>query len=203
MIKPEDLRVGDIIIVNARKGGFLSSAIRFFSGADWTHACFVVGNLAGENMVYEAELEMENNPAKEYINDLNYDYEVWRLNNVRQDSTEAFTKQVMLEGIHTGYGMTTLPWFMFGWLQKQINPSAKIIGQKNWFPDRICSEEVFSFLIKEASENPSLLDLIKPYNRYTTSPGDLSRLFHKSIQDGKNVIGLVDSRTDYKNYPNE
>jgi hypothetical protein len=203
MIKPEDLKVGDILIVNAKQGGFLSSAIRFFSGEDWTHACFLVGDIQNEPMVYEAEIIMANNPVKEYINDTNVDYEIWRLNNVRQDSLDAFAKQVMEDGINSGYGMTALPWFMFRWLQQQISPSSKVIGQRNWFPGKICSEETFEFLIKEASENPPLLDLIKPYNRYTTSPGDLSRLFHKSVLDAKNVIALIDYRVDYKNYPNE
>jgi hypothetical protein len=201
MIDPKDLRIGDIFIINAKKGGFFSSAIRFFSGQDWTHACFIVGDIQGEPIVYEAELLMSNNPAKEYISDMNVDYEIWRCVNAKQDSLNAYAKQVMEEGISSGYGVKTIPWFMFGWLQRQFG--TKVIGQQNWFPGRICSEETFSFLIKESSENPQLLELIKPYNRYTTTPGDLSRLFHKSVLDGKNVFALIDYRVDYKNYPNE
>src|ERR1017187_10572238 len=206
MIDPKLLHVGDLFIVNAKgkESTVFSDAIRDVT-RDWTHAALDIGNLqigtVTENLLYESELENENNPSSEYLENNNYDYMIWRLINVPQDILDNCAKIVMQSGIHTGYGIPTILWFGWRWVLERFGVDTK--GMHNFFPGRICSEEVFYFLVLVAGFRPEVREIIKPYNRYTVAPGDLVAMFEKSVVDGNNVFGLIDSRTDFKNYPNE
>ncbi len=145
--------IGDIILLNRNKGGWFSSAQRFFTGMPFTHCTVSVGNVLGEEYVLSAEEKILLLPLYNYFTELDGSTDIY----VFRPSVDIETKAALVveladELINKWYGFGQLPWFIYRWFMEKLGKDVR--KSNNWFKSGyICSEVVYLYLEKLARKN--------------------------------------------------
>lgn len=195
--------IGDIILVINKKKSFFPSAIKFFTGRYarkhgvkiFTHSCFSVGQVLGQESVLSAELAMSVMPLDSFRTDDFY-FEVYR---VKDKFRQGTTKKELVNLISRHYqksagkpyGFFQNLWFVYRFLMELIG--FNMIGRKNWFPDNEnCSESTANYLLDrfDILSYPNTARLfLKEFNTNSIHPVDLAVMIKKNWE----IFQLVQS----------
>lgn len=170
------LELGDIIIMNNKAKGFYRWAIRLVTGKPYTHTAVGIGDIAGINSIFEADLCMATTPTDKTINDPLIDYEIYYVN-----VPETFKAQMVSElyKAYAGdvYGFLQLPWYLYRRIALWFGVDIK--GHRNWFTGgEVCSEMEFYYLMSISNFFPKLKTVLDTYTSDTASPGDIADIIH-------------------------
>lgn len=155
-ITPTDLKLipGDIIIYNATKGGFFSSAQRYFTRMNFTHTAVVFNQVIGMDSVIEAKEAVAITPFSETLQDSTVEFWIFSIDGVDNLILQDALKYAYIEFSGKTYGFLQLLYFirrwiwetkwvkiLFGWLPRLLGKPADVRQWNNWFVSgTICSE---------------------------------------------------------------
>jgi hypothetical protein len=161
--------VGNIVLLNRKKGGWFSTLQRFFTKMDYTHCAIVVTKYKNREMVLSADELIELYPLQKYFEEKDTDIEIWEL----EGDYEAITDILIDRYVGTYYGFTQVFWFVFRWFMEIFGKDVR--RYRNPFcHGTICSELVWYFL--EAIPNENLNDRVHEWNPDTIHAGDTARI---------------------------
>ena len=173
-----NINPGDILIVDNRKGGFLSAAIRFFTNS-WSHTALgffpIVTRFGTFQTIFEANFTTGITEWGKTFNNKDMRLKVYR-----------WTKDVGMEkallslfASYNGntYGAFQLLWFIWRWVVEKLHLPRRWQG-KNFFPNNeICTEVVYVALAKLNNQfvNDVLASLKDAYglDQNSVHPGDI------------------------------
>lgn len=168
---------GDIVFTNARKGGLLSWAIRFFSRSSVTHSAVGIGSVMGMSSILEANMNITVTPWKNYLNDPTQELYIFRPKGIAREVTDAYVADLYRRFGAKSYGFFQLFWFIWRWANEMFGRNVK--KQRNWFPNGdICSEVTYWAMLYAAwaVNNVRLIERLEEWTDNTVHPGDLMKV---------------------------
>ena len=185
----------DIVLLNRRKGGIISSLNRFFTKFSLTHCALGIGKIRRINSVITADERVNIQPCENYYVEKNTDIYVYKLkmdidikiiNNIITNiyTTLAGTKYDFTQTLFFIYR-----WFMETVFKKDVNKERNIfISGKN---RSICSELVFIYLYEISNCNIELRTFLdKHYTQNTVNVADI----YKILNNFPTIFELVEKR---------
>jgi len=191
--------LGDIILLNRKKGGWFSSAQRFFTQMNYTHSTFSIGTILGIESVLSADEKVVIEPLKKYFEEDGTEIEIWRINeNIIDAKNKPLLEQKISEIYYkysnSYYGFFQVIWFIYRWINEKF--FKRDVRRKNNPFKRgiICSELVYYYLIElEKILNKTLkkgkirFDVLLPlqaelskYTPDTIHAGDIAQILNKN-----------------------
>jgi len=180
------IKPGDIILINNWAGGFLSSAIRFFTKS-WSHSAIGFYRLASNVLppiqtIFEASTTVHVTDWARVYNDENLDLRVYRW--TKPMPVEPILQKVFESYNGNTYGIFQVLWFVWRWVIEKLH-LPKRWARKNFFPNHeICSEVVYVGL-KELN-NPIVNIALAKLNRdqNTVHVGDIMFICDELVKMG-------------------
>ena len=172
------MNIGDVIVMNARKGSFYRYLIRWLTGQPYTHTAFGIGNVAGVNSIFEADLCMATTPTSVTVTDDNIDWEIYEVIGISNEKKLQYVSILYEAYAGETYGFAQLPWFAYRALAEQLGYDVR--GQKNWSrAGQFCSELTYYLLKMYALDYPALDARLNEWTPGTISPGDIANICHE------------------------
>ncbi|GAB4287264.1 MAG: hypothetical protein Kow0098_03520 [Ignavibacteriaceae bacterium] len=180
------------ILTNSTKGGWFSSAIRFFTRHNLTHGALGVGKVLNEDSIIEAKEVVTITPFSRLRYSQSTEYWAYELQNVLGETKEYVCNYIFKKYAAKKYGYLQLLYFLrryiwetkwvkklFGWLPALLGKPADVRQWNNWFPSgTICTELLWDALNVTASiENKTDIaaELCK-INSNNFHPGDFEKI---------------------------
>ena len=143
--------IGDIVLLNRKKGGWFSSAQRFFTKMPYTHSTFSVGNILGFESVLSADEKIVIEPVGRYYEEKETDIEIYRLKKKVlpvgfEGALSSAIESMYYKYANTYYGFGQVFWFVYRWFMESV---LKKNAKKKDNPFKggiICSELVYLYL---------------------------------------------------------
>jgi hypothetical protein len=138
------MEYGNIVLASSKKG-FIQNAIKAFTSSVFSHSLVTMPDVLGMPICIEA---CEGGVStvrfdKNYVNDLNQGYQVWRLKISQEQKDKGIIAAV--NDLETGYGFLEYPWFI--WRRINLWFGKDIKSQNNWYTGgTICSELCVQYL---------------------------------------------------------
>lgn len=179
-------RTGDVYLWNAVRGGFLSSAIRFFTRSGFSHSSigwFIGGEVQAQ---LEANLLVGLNPL--VTGDPEYTHKRYRFRAIPEEVLAVWVRHLWQEFSGKQYGVLQLPWFVWRWLLQHVLKVKKEFHH-TWFPNgTICSELVYQYfqfaaLYLSQHGRPEFEKALEGYGADTVSPQDLWEIINACPQE--------------------
>lgn len=173
------MKVGNIVVVNSTKGGFLSWAIRWITGCPYTHCAIGAGDVVGIPSIYEAQILISIGPETHITEDLTSEYEEYEVIGMSQDQLLPLVSYLYDLYAEHQYGFLQLPWYIYrragellGYdMRAKVNPFNK--------KEVVCSVLDFYLILGISSQFPELAKTCEPYSPHSVHPGDVALIVHK------------------------
>lgn len=164
-----DIQTGDIVF-SGRRSGFYPNAVRFFTQSKWSHCFFIMGMVADELAVLEADMHCQVVPFHREYEIKNDDYyEIYRPIKVSNEEIKDVSNNTYIQFSGEIYGFLQPLWFAFDSICKKIG----INSGRQWFPNGIvCSGVLAAFLLelnsnyKEAFKEYETINRVNPEELY-------------------------------------
>lgn len=180
----KDFPIGSIIVFNAKKGGWFSSAQRFFTGMPYTHTAIVMPDVFDVPSYMGADLTVDIKPIDEFLNDEDMDFQVWEWLGVSPLRIEEALRWVYIRYAGETYGFLQLLWFVYSWFMRKVFRK-DVRRTHNPFPNHpICSEvawEMCSQMVqnKDDQRANSILNEWRPDTFNAGDQAEVMRRFAK------------------------
>lgn len=198
--------IGDIILLNRKKGGWFSTCQRFFTGMPYTHCTISVGEILGFESTIGADEKVVIEPIRKFYEEDSTDIEIYRLRKeilpLNFDTHMSNTMKYMYcKYANQYYGFSQILWFVYRWLMEKFGKDVR--RNNNPFKGGvICSELIYLYLVqltivlnkcypkKDSRRFSVLLPLQTDLNRFTADTihaGDIASI----IKMNTNIWELV------------
>jgi hypothetical protein len=159
--------------MNATKGGWFSSAQRFFTRMPFTHVAVKIDNVMGMPSYFEANMVATIVPSWTYEDNATVEYEIFQPI-ARETSIRSAVSSIYARYAGSTYGYTQVLYFVWRWFFGLFGKDIR--KWKNPIPNGdICSEIVYVYIRYLASlENrQEILDYLDEWNENTVHAGDI------------------------------
>jgi hypothetical protein len=171
------MKLGTIIIFNATKGGWFSSAQRFFTRMPFTHVGGYIGTVVNEESIFEALEAVAVTPWSRRKYDETMQYYVYEPNDsmITSDATKKTLNEIYNAHAGNTYGFFQLLWFVYRWIGESWPFKADMRKFRNWFPGgSICSEVWYDYLTRLGYIYPEIEKVLSEWpHANTVHAGDM------------------------------
>lgn len=169
---------GDIVILNRIKGGFFSTAQRFFTRHKLTHTAIGIGLVRGELSVLSSDELTAVIPCSNYYAEPNTDIYVYRYRRRGSIDTKSIIDYLYKEYAGAYYDFLQVFWFVYRWLAEKLHINVKrqhnpLSGGKR---RPICSELVFYYLEHLAKYDIRIQSKLYEFTAQTTNVADIQEI---------------------------
>lgn len=182
--------IGDIVLLNRKKGGWFSSAQRFFTGMPYTHCTFSIGEICGVESVLSADEKIVVLPLDSYFTETDTDIEIYRIT-CDKNKIEYSIKKVFVNYSGFWYGFTQVIWFIWRWLMEKFDMDVR--RKNNPFKSGIiCSELVYYYLVE--LNLPEIKKDLEAFTPDTIHAGDIANI----LKNNADVFRLREKKQAHK-----
>ena len=141
------LQAGDILLINnTSKTDLFSVAQRLVTGKPYTHTALGIGDIAGYDSMFEADLIVGCRPFNRLYLNPQYEWEQWRPNNLAINKLDIL-HELFNDYSENEYGFGQISWL--AWIKLMGKFGIDLRKAKSWFPGgTICTQLVWYELDK-------------------------------------------------------
>jgi hypothetical protein len=188
--------VGSIITFNSKKGGWFSSAQRFFTRKPYTHSAVVFPDELGVPSFFGADMAVDKKPVAQFENNTTVDYQVWEWVGIPKRHIEAVLREIYVTFAGETYDFLQVLWFVYRWFM-EVFLHKDVRKRKNWFATTkhpICSELTWNVCQLMTIDNPVCQSILHEWSPETFHSGDQAEVMQRFEKLG--VVRKVYERWD-------
>ena len=174
------LQAGDILLINnTSKTDLFSVAQRLVTGKPYTHTALGIGDIAGYDSVFEADLIVGCRPFNRIYLNHQFDYEQWRPVGWSDSEIKDILTYLYNEYAENEYGFGQIPWL--AWVKLMGKLGVDLRKAKSWFPGgTICTQLVWHYLdsLANIGNNTLLKNKVNEWTDHNLCASDIADIVH-------------------------
>ena len=171
------LQAGDILLINnTSKTDLFSVAQRLVTGKPYTHTALGIGDIAGYDSMFEADLIVGCRPFNRLYLNPQYEWEQWRPNNLAINKLDIL-HELFNDYSENEYGFGQISWL--AWIKLMGKFGIDLRKAKSWFPGgTICTQLVWYELDKLGDYNSQLKAKVNQWTDHNLCASDVADIIH-------------------------
>ena len=171
-------KAGSVVVFNATKGGWFSSAQRLFTGQPFTHTAVFTYPVCNQTSYMGADMVVSIQPWGNAVNNPTMDYIVYTPVGFTEEQIQVALAQTYIKFAANEYGFAQVLWFVYRGLMWSVFKK-DVRKQHNFFPNGvICSELGWWYFYFLGEFQPKIRDFINQWRPDTFHSGDTAYVLH-------------------------
>jgi hypothetical protein len=177
------LKLGDILLINnTSKTDLFSVAQRLVTGQPYTHTALGIGNIAGYDSIFEADLVVGCRPFNRLYLNPQYEFEQYRPQGISDDILAGILHDLFNDYAENEYGFGQIPWL--AWVKLMAKFGIDLRKAKSWFPGgTICTQLVWHLLDELGSYYHLLKIKVNEWTDHNCCASDIAEIVHQFATD--------------------
>lgn len=167
--------IGDVILLNRKKGGWFSFLQRKFSGLPFTHCAISAGFILGEESCFSASEMILLERLQAYYEEDGTDITIYHLPTISDQIKYDTIKELYKTYNGQFYGFLQLLFFVYRFLGEKLGFDMR--RKKNWFPKNIiCSEMLWYYFYMLREHIPGMSKVLDQWNPNNVFAGEIDQI---------------------------